>query len=99
MSGSGLTELSHAIAGALGGIVSLAATYPLLTIATRKQIETKKTIAVSTGEKSVVKVKRENFVEKIRKIISKEGWQALYSGLGPALVGVTFTQFIYYFCY
>lgn len=61
-------NLAHAISGAVGGIISLTITFPLVSISTR--------ISVDSTNKS-----------------------SLYSGLFSALIGVSFTQAVYYYSY
>jgi solute carrier family 25 (peroxisomal adenine nucleotide transporter), member 17 len=89
------SSTAHAISGMLGGMLSLAATYPLLTVSTRKQVETKR--AKANGKVSG-RFARGLFAS-VAHIASKEGWSALYSGLKSALVGVSVTQFVYYYWY
>lgn len=43
-------NIAHAVSGALGGIVAMASTYPLITISTRAQVERKKQHVVRTPQ-------------------------------------------------
>ncbi|KAI8917956.1 mitochondrial carrier domain-containing protein [Entophlyctis helioformis] len=74
----------HAIAGAGGGMVSMALTYPLVTISTRSQVS--KTARVSQRQ-------------ALLKILKEEGVAGLYSGISSAMFGIALTQYVYYYWY
>ncbi|KAL7944352.1 mitochondrial carrier domain-containing protein [Trichoderma barbatum] len=76
-------NVAHALAGAGGGILSMILTYPLITLSTRAQVESKKA--------------ESKFVVAIQKIIAREGVSGLYSGINSALFGISVTNFIYYY--
>ncbi|KAL6891337.1 mitochondrial carrier domain-containing protein [Trichoderma longibrachiatum] len=78
-------NVAHALAGAGGGILSMVLTYPLITLSTRAQVESKKA--------------ESNLTEAIQKIIAREGFSGLYSGINSALFGISVTNFIYYYWY
>ncbi|PYH72505.1 putative peroxisomal membrane protein Pmp47 [Aspergillus vadensis CBS 113365] len=78
-------NMAHALAGAGGGILSMLLTYPLITLSTRAQVESKR--AHSTT------------YDAIRRIIQREGVSGLYSGLESALFGISVTNFVYYYWY
>jgi len=78
-------NVAHALAGAGGGLLSMALTYPLITLSTRAQVEKKK---ANTGTLSAA-----------RRIIDREGVLGLYAGLDSALFGITVTNFVYYYCW
>ncbi|KAK4187606.1 mitochondrial carrier domain-containing protein [Podospora australis] len=78
-------NVAHALAGAGGGILSMALTYPLITLSTRAQVESKR--AETT------------FLQAIQKIVAREGVSGLYSGLSSALFGISVTNFVYYYWY
>ncbi|KAK5108800.1 hypothetical protein LTR62_007774 [Meristemomyces frigidus] len=78
-------NVAHALAGAGGGLLSMALTYPLITLSTRAQIEKKK---ANTGTLSAIK-----------RIVDREGVAGLYAGLDSALFGITVTNFVYYYWY
>ncbi|KAI6248761.1 Peroxisomal membrane protein PMP47A [Erysiphe necator] len=78
-------NLAHAIAGAGGGILSMALTYPLITLSTRAQVESSRA--------------NKNFVEAVKLIIRREGGRGLYAGLDSALFGISVTNFVYYYWY
>ncbi|RAH48549.1 putative peroxisomal membrane protein Pmp47 [Aspergillus brunneoviolaceus CBS 621.78] len=78
-------NIAHALAGAGGGILSMALTYPLITLSTRAQVESKR--AHST------------IYDAVRRIVQREGLAGLYSGLESALLGISVTNFVYYYWY
>lgn len=77
--------LVHGISGILGGCSAMAVTYPLLTVTTRQQVR-------SDEEKG-------NPITAIWNILTKEGPASLYSGIGPALFGVSATMGVYIYSY
>ncbi|KAG0044542.1 hypothetical protein BGZ83_010251 [Gryganskiella cystojenkinii] len=79
----------HAIAGAGGGIISMALTYPLITISSRLQVQKDKKSEDSYKSGS----------DAVKKIIAKEGIAGLYSGLDSALFGISLTNYTYYYFY
>lgn len=81
-------ELAHAMAGAGGGALSMALTYPLVTISTKLQAE----------EKSEKEEKRSPW-RVIQDIWQKEGVYGYYSGLESAVYGMAVANFIYYYFY
>jgi len=78
-------NVAHALAGAGGGILSMALTYPLITLSPRAQVEKKK---AHTGTLAAAK-----------KILDREGVTGLYAGLDSALFGISVTNFVYYYWY
>ncbi|TFB05360.1 Peroxisomal membrane protein PMP47B [Trichoderma ghanense] len=78
-------NVAHALAGAGGGILSMILTYPLITLSTRAQVESKKA--------------ESKFTEAVQKIIAREGVSGLYAGINSALFGISVTNFIYYYWY
>jgi len=78
-------NVAHALAGAGGGILSTALTYPLITLSTRAQVESKKA-DTST-------------LQAVRRILKREGIPGLYSGIESALFGISLTNFVYYYWY
>lgn len=77
-------NVAHALAGAGGGLLSMALTYPLITLSTRAQVESKRAQSSTLGA--------------ARRIIKREGITGLYAGLDSALFGITVTNFVYYYC-
>ncbi|KAF9877646.1 hypothetical protein CkaCkLH20_04781 [Colletotrichum karsti] len=78
-------NVAHALAGAGGGLLSMALTYPLITLSTRAQVESKRADSA--------------FLTAVQKIVAREGVSGLYSGLESALFGISVTNFVYYYWY
>lgn len=78
-------NVAHALAGAGGGVLSMALTYPLITLSTRAQVESKRAETA--------------FLAAVQNIIAREGVSGLYSGLSSALFGISVTNFVYYYWY
>ncbi|KAH6900173.1 putative peroxisomal membrane protein PMP47B [Thelonectria olida] len=78
-------NVAHALAGAGGGILSMILTYPLITLSTRAQVESKKA--------------ESKFIEAVQKIVAREGVSGLYAGINSALFGISITNFVYYYWY
>ena len=78
-------NIAHALAGAGGGLLAMTLTYPLITLSTRAQVESKK------ADTSIL--------DAVRHIIRREGLSGLYAGLDSALFGISVTNFVYYYWY
>ncbi|KND00123.1 uncharacterized protein SPPG_04465 [Spizellomyces punctatus DAOM BR117] len=78
-------NVAHALAGAGGGMVSMALTYPLTTLSTRSQV------SKSGG--------RISQVEAFKRIMKEEGPKGFYSGINSAMFGIAVTQYVYYYWY
>lgn len=78
-------NIAHALAGAGGGLLAMTLTYPLITLSTRAQVESKRADTSTLAA--------------IRHIVSREGVSGLYSGLDSALFGISVTNFVYYYWY
>ncbi|QUC23812.1 uncharacterized protein UV8b_08053 [Ustilaginoidea virens] len=78
-------NVAHALAGAGGGILSMVLTYPLITLSTRAQVESKKA--------------ESKFIDAVQRIVAREGVAGLYSGINSALFGISVTNFVYYYWY
>ncbi|KID91576.1 Mitochondrial carrier domain protein [Metarhizium guizhouense ARSEF 977] len=78
-------NVAHALAGAGGGILSMVLTYPLITLSTRAQVESKKA--------------ESKFIDAVQKIVAREGISGLYAGINSALFGISVTNFVYYYWY
>ncbi|KAG5980010.1 hypothetical protein E4U55_004483 [Claviceps digitariae] len=78
-------NVAHALAGAGGGILSMVLTYPLITLSTRAQVESKKA--------------ETKFIDAVQRIVAREGIAGLYSGINSALFGISVTNFVYYYWY
>lgn len=75
----------HAVAGAGGGVLSMVLTYPLITLSTRSQVESKRA--------------QTTVLDATRHIIQREGFGGLYAGLDSAVFGISVTNFVYYYWY
>ncbi|XP_050385719.1 peroxisomal nicotinamide adenine dinucleotide carrier [Argentina anserina] len=79
----------NGLAGAGGGIIAQLITYPLQTVNTRQQTE-----------RDLKREKRKlGTVEQLCQVIKNEGWDRLYGGLMPSLVGTAASQGVYYYFY
>ncbi|KAI1780272.1 mitochondrial carrier [Hypoxylon cercidicola] len=78
-------NVAHALAGAGGGVVSMVLTYPLITLSTRAQVESKRA--------------ETPFLAAVRQIVAREGVSGLYAGLDSAVFGISVTNFVYYYWY
>ncbi|CAN6565459.1 unnamed protein product [Malus baccata var. baccata] len=81
--------LINGLAGAGGGIIAQLITYPLQTVNTRQQ----------TDRDLKKEKKKLGTVEQICQVIKNEGWERLYGGLTPSLVGTAASQGVYYYFY
>lgn len=63
----------------------MALTYPLITLSTRAQVESKR---ADSG-----------FLDAVQRIVQREGVTGLYAGLDSALFGISVTNFVYYYWY
>ncbi|KAJ2147585.1 hypothetical protein IW136_000056 [Coemansia sp. RSA 678] len=80
-------NVAHALSGAGGGIISMAVTYPLITVGTRLQVQrNNKDSTAYTGN-----------MDALRKILSQEGVAGLFSGLESAIFGAAVTNGVYYY--
>ncbi|KXS11358.1 mitochondrial carrier [Gonapodya prolifera JEL478] len=80
-------NVAHALAGAGGGIVSMALTYPLFTLSTRNQVSRDKT-AGAGGQLAIA-----------QKILKEEGLPGFYAGIDSAIFGIAITNGVYYYFY
>ncbi|KAL0382097.1 UNVERIFIED_CONTAM: Peroxisomal nicotinamide adenine dinucleotide carrier [Sesamum calycinum] len=81
--------LINGLAGAGGGIIAQLITYPLQTVNTRQQTE-----------RDPKKERRKlSTLEQMSQVVKQEGWDRLYGGLGPSLVGTAASQGVYYYFY
>lgn len=78
-------NIAHALAGAGGGLIAMTLTYPLITLSTRAQVESKRADTSTLAA--------------IKHIINREGISGLYAGLDSALFGISVTNFVYYYWY
>ncbi|KAK7305839.1 hypothetical protein VNO77_43751 [Canavalia gladiata] len=81
--------LINGLAGAGGGIIAQLITYPLQTVNTRQQTE-------RDPKKDT---KNLGTLERMCQVVKEEGWERLYGGLMPSLVGSAASQGVYYYFY
>mgnify|MGYP001092216705 FL=1 len=81
--------LAHSLAGAGGGCIALALTYPLLTATTRLQVQ----------HNQPDQRRYTNLWDVIVRTTTEEGWAKLYAGLKPALAGNIVSMGVYYYWY
>ncbi|CAG8744747.1 20064_t:CDS:10, partial [Cetraspora pellucida] len=75
-------NVAHALSGAAGGIISMALTYPLITVSSRLQVQKdNKAVEAYKGGR-----------DAIMKIIRIEGISGLYSGVNSAIFGIALTN-------
>jgi len=81
--------LINGLAGAGGGIIAQLLTYPLQTVNARQQTERDPTKpAFKNGA-----------TRQLYLVVKNEGWERLYGGLMPSLVGTAASQGVYYYFY
>ncbi|MCJ1415392.1 hypothetical protein MMC32_001724 [Xylographa parallela] len=78
-------NIAHALSGAGGGLLAMTLTYPLITLSTRAQVESKRA--------------HSSTYDAVRRIVQREGVSGLYAGLDSALFGISVTNFVYYYWY
>lgn len=72
----------HAVAGSVGGCISMGLTYPLVNLSTRAAVQSKQDDLT--------------IVQAIQKTLKEEGLAGLYSGLSSSLLGIVVTNGVYY---
>ncbi|XP_022113509.1 peroxisomal membrane protein PMP34 [Pieris rapae] len=83
---SSYETLVHAVAGATGSVVGMAAFYPLDTLRSRQQVEDSTKLQGSTWELLVL-------------IAKEEGIGSLYCGLYPVLQSLSVSNFVYFYTF
>ncbi|MCO5577318.1 hypothetical protein L7F22_031146 [Adiantum nelumboides] len=99
--------LINGLAGAGGGIIAQILTYPLQAVNTRQQTErkAKQSIAqASIVEKGLPEDDRHirkslGTYKELCKVLREEGWEGLFRGLTPSLIGTAASQGVYYYFY
>ncbi|RZB72965.1 Peroxisomal nicotinamide adenine dinucleotide carrier isoform B [Glycine soja] len=81
--------LINGLAGAGGGIIAQLITYPLQTVNTRQQTE-------RDPKKDT---RSQGTLERMCQVVKEEGWERLYGGLMPSVVGTAASQGVYYYLY
>eukprot|EP00884_Botryococcus_braunii_P011532 jgi/Botrbrau1/2037/Bobra.0047s0017.1 len=87
------------VSGALGGIVALVATYPLLTVTTLQATRSSNVTGSVSDQFTVPFKKKPGTLSDVAEVISKHGWTGLYRGLRVALIGTALSQGIYFYLY
>ncbi|WJX64124.1 hypothetical protein P8452_48943 [Trifolium repens] len=80
--------LINGLAGAGGGIIAQLITYPLQTVNTRQQTNRDPKDKKNLGT-----------FHQMCQVVKHEGWERLYGGLTPSLVGTATSQGVYYYFY
>ncbi|GAU39530.1 hypothetical protein TSUD_223000 [Trifolium subterraneum] len=80
--------LINGLAGAGGGIIAQLITYPLQTVNTRQQTNRDPKDKKNLGT-----------FQQMCQVVKHEGWERLYGGLTPSLVGTATSQGVYYYFY
>uniref|UniRef100_W8BL00 Peroxisomal membrane protein PMP34 n=1 Tax=Ceratitis capitata TaxID=7213 RepID=W8BL00_CERCA len=78
----------HAVSGAAGGCIAMSTFYPLDTVRSRLQLEDPEKIGEARST-----------VQVIKEIITREGFPALYRGLGPVLQSLCISNFVYFYTF
>ncbi|XP_026762708.1 peroxisomal membrane protein PMP34 [Galleria mellonella] len=78
--------LVHAVAGATGSVVGMAAFYPLDTLRSRLQVD------------NDLKMKGSSW-ELLLRLANEEGIEALYRGISPVLQSVSVSNFVYFYVF
>ncbi|KAI9595671.1 mitochondrial carrier domain-containing protein [Syncephalis fuscata] len=84
-------NVAHALAGAGGGMLAMAITYPLITLSTRAQVQQD---TIRGGRQA-----SQSIVQALKKVVASGDYADLFSGLNSALVGIGITNGVYYFFY
>ncbi|KAH3674903.1 hypothetical protein WICMUC_002976 [Wickerhamomyces mucosus] len=86
----------HAIAGGLGGALSMVVTYPLVTLSTLAQTNSKKIKSKDSKENDQ---ESSNILKSIKSLYANDGILGFYSGLESALFGIIINNIVYYYFY
>jgi adenine nucleotide transporter 17 len=92
---------AHAVAGGIGGALSMAVTYPLVTLSTLAQTKSSKTVEESTDadSKDTTDKKKISTLTAAKYLLKNEGIAGFYSGLESAIFGVAVNNLVYYYFY
>lgn len=91
-----LEAAGHAVAGGIAGMAAITALYPLNTVSTRLQVQARK-VAQAPGDASIRPYK--GTLDAFERIITEEGYLALYSGLKASLIGIAASNTVYFYWY
>lgn len=87
------SSLVHFIAGATGGLVSFAVTYPLYSITVVQQAQSQ----AKDPSNPTVNVKPPSSMAVLKGLLQEKGLAGIYAGIQSALVATTFQSGIYYY--
>lgn len=93
-----LPPWGSALAGATGAVLANAIVYPLDIVKTRLQVQVKR----KTTDPEPLTIHEAHYtssLDAMKKIIEDEGFTGLYSGINGSLLGVSSTNFAYFYWY
>ncbi|KAL8659293.1 MAG: hypothetical protein Q9226_000508 [Calogaya cf. arnoldii] len=93
-----LPPWGNALAGATGAVLANAIVYPLDIVKTRLQVQVKRK-NIDQEPLTTNDAHYTSSLDAIRKIFEDEGIAGLYSGINGSLLGVTSTNFAYFYWY
>ncbi|SCV06083.1 LANO_0H21726g1_1 [Lachancea nothofagi CBS 11611] len=85
---------THALAGAAGGAMSMALTYPLVAVTTKLQTQ-----GSNESHESKKLKKKLSLAETAKEVYQEQGVYGFFAGLESAILGMTLSTFVYYYCY
>ncbi|CEP60290.1 uncharacterized protein LALA0_S01e07316g [Lachancea lanzarotensis] len=88
---------ANALAGAAGGALSMALTYPLVAVTTKMQTQVSRETA--SDEKQIESERKQGLLATVKEIYRKNGIVGFFAGLESAIIGMAFSSFVYYYCY
>ncbi|CAM9015205.1 unnamed protein product [Wickerhamomyces anomalus] len=92
--------VAHALAGGIGGALSMAVTYPLVTLSTLAQTKSSKTTQQQIkDEQDIKKDDKVSTLAATKYLWEHEGVKGFYSGLESAIYGVSLNNLVYYYFY
>ncbi|KAJ1724112.1 hypothetical protein LPJ53_001574 [Coemansia erecta] len=95
-----LPPLGHAISGAGSSALALLLIYPLDTIKTRQQVETRSSKDSDDGDDDDDnKGQKDSAANTLRRIVRSEGVGGLYAGLATNLANQVVNGFVYFYAY
>ncbi|KAL8681743.1 MAG: hypothetical protein Q9186_002131 [Xanthomendoza sp. 1 TL-2023] len=95
---SPLPPWGNALAGATGAVLANAVVYPLDIVKTRLQVQVQRR-ATDLEPRTTNDDHYTSSLDAIKKIVEDEGISGLYSGINGSLIGVTSTNFAYFYWY
>ncbi|CCH43051.1 Calcium-binding mitochondrial carrier protein [Wickerhamomyces ciferrii] len=91
--------VAHALAGGIGGALSMAVTYPLVTLSTLAQTKSSKTQDNSNDDGANEKKGKVSTLNAAKYLWKNEGFKGFYSGLESAIFGISLNNLVYYYFY